>query len=50
MFNNECSLEGYKASDLMKETAKIRQIITKRGTMEILIPLLFYKSSQIQGI
>lgn len=39
MFNNECSLEGYKASDLMKETAKIRQIITKRGTMEILIPL-----------
>ena len=24
---------------LMKETAKLRKIITKRGTLEILIPL-----------
>jgi DNA-binding HxlR family transcriptional regulator len=36
---NECSFEGYNASALMKETAKIRKLITKRGTIEMLIPL-----------
>jgi DNA-binding HxlR family transcriptional regulator len=36
---NECSFEGYNAAILMKETAKIRKLITKRGTMEMLIPL-----------
>lgn len=36
---NECSFEGYSASILMKETAKIRSLITNRGTMEMLIPL-----------
>jgi DNA-binding HxlR family transcriptional regulator len=36
---NECSFEGYNASILMKETSKIRKLITKRGTMEMLIPL-----------
>jgi len=39
MIKNECSFEGYDASILMKETAKIRKLITKRGTMEMLIPL-----------
>ncbi|HXW11799.1 MAG TPA: winged helix-turn-helix transcriptional regulator [Nitrososphaeraceae archaeon] len=34
-----CSFEGYNASILLKETAKIRCLITKRGTMEMLIPL-----------
>ncbi|MGI0101675.1 MAG: winged helix-turn-helix transcriptional regulator [Nitrosotalea sp.] len=34
-----CSFEGYNASSLMSETAKLRKIITKRGTLEILIPL-----------
>jgi DNA-binding HxlR family transcriptional regulator len=36
---NGCSFEGYNATILMKETAKIRKLITKRGTMEMLIPL-----------
>ncbi|MGC1708807.1 MAG: helix-turn-helix domain-containing protein [Nitrosotalea sp.] len=34
-----CGFEGYDASSLMSETAKLRKIITKRGTLEILIPL-----------
>jgi DNA-binding HxlR family transcriptional regulator len=33
------SLEGYDALLLMSETAKMRKLITKRGTLEILIPL-----------
>ena len=39
MLNVECNFEGYDASTLMKETVKIRKLITKRGTMEMLIPL-----------
>jgi DNA-binding HxlR family transcriptional regulator len=35
----ECDFSGYDASSLMAETAKLRKIITKRGTLEILIPL-----------
>jgi DNA-binding HxlR family transcriptional regulator len=35
----ECNFEGYDASLLMSETAKLRGLITKRGTLEILIPL-----------
>ena len=34
-----CSFEGYDAASLMTETAKLRKLITKRGTFEILIPL-----------
>ncbi len=37
--NLECNFEGYDASLLMSETAKLRGLITKRGTLEILIPL-----------
>ena len=37
--NVECNFEGYDASLLMSETAKLRNLITKRGTLEILIPL-----------
>ncbi|MDQ3909314.1 MAG: helix-turn-helix transcriptional regulator, partial [Thermoproteota archaeon] len=33
------SFEGYNPSSLMSETAKLRNLITKRGTLEILIPL-----------
>jgi DNA-binding HxlR family transcriptional regulator len=33
------SFNGYDASLLMSETAKLRKLITKRGTLEILIPL-----------
>ena len=35
----DCSFEGYDATLLMSETAKLRNLITKRGTLEILIPL-----------
>jgi len=34
-----CAFNGYDADKLMKETAKLRKLITKRGTLEILIPL-----------
>ena len=34
-----CDFEGYDAISLMAETAKLRKLITKRGTLEILIPL-----------
>jgi len=34
-----CSFEGYDARSLMAETAKLRKLITKRGSLEILIPL-----------
>jgi DNA-binding HxlR family transcriptional regulator len=39
---NTCNIddfEGYDALLLMSETAKLRKLITKRGTLEILIPL-----------
>lgn len=39
MIQDNCSFEGYDASSLMSETSKLRKIITKRGTLEILIPL-----------
>ena len=34
-----CGFYGYDADTLMAETARLRKIITKRGTLEILIPL-----------
>jgi DNA-binding HxlR family transcriptional regulator len=34
-----CDFTGYDADALMKETAKLRKLITKKGTLEILIPL-----------
>ena len=37
--NNSCSFYGYDVENLMKETSELRCIITKRGTLEILIPL-----------
>jgi DNA-binding HxlR family transcriptional regulator len=33
----------------MKETAKLRKIITKRGTLEILIPL-YYTTASVRYI
>jgi len=42
------SFDGYDAMALMAEKAKLRKLITKRGTLEILIPLCCTnKSSQI---
>jgi DNA-binding HxlR family transcriptional regulator len=37
--NQLCDFNGYDADMLMKETSKLRKLITKRGTLEILIPL-----------
>jgi DNA-binding HxlR family transcriptional regulator len=34
-----CDFTGYDADTLMKETAKLRKLITKKGILEILIPL-----------
>jgi DNA-binding HxlR family transcriptional regulator len=34
-----CDFNGYDADILMKETDKLRKLITKKGTLEILIPL-----------
>jgi len=34
-----CDFKGYNADTLMKETARLRKMITKKGTLEILIPL-----------
>ena len=34
-----CNFEGYDALSLMAETARLRKLITKRRTLEILIPL-----------
>jgi DNA-binding HxlR family transcriptional regulator len=39
MHPDTCSFEGYDPVSLMAETTKLRSIITKRGTLEILIPL-----------
>lgn len=39
IIQDRCNFEGYNASSLMSETSKLRKIITKRGTLEILIPL-----------
>jgi DNA-binding HxlR family transcriptional regulator len=36
---NPCDFYGYSIENLMKETSELRKIITKRGTLEILIPL-----------
>ena len=37
--NSSCNFYGYDVESLMKETSELRKIITKRGTLEILIPL-----------
>ncbi|MDQ3852800.1 MAG: helix-turn-helix transcriptional regulator [Thermoproteota archaeon] len=39
LYKDGCSFEGYNPSSLMAETARLRNLITKRGTLEILIPL-----------
>jgi DNA-binding HxlR family transcriptional regulator len=36
---DKCEFEGYDVLLLMSETAKMRKLITKRGTVEILMPL-----------
>ncbi|HEY6659104.1 MAG TPA: helix-turn-helix domain-containing protein [Nitrososphaeraceae archaeon] len=36
---DNCNFDGYDYQKLMLETAKLRELITKRGTFEMLIPL-----------
>jgi DNA-binding HxlR family transcriptional regulator len=45
MVNGQCSFKGYNAEVLMRETVKVRKLITKRGTLEILIPLCCSKDT-----
>jgi DNA-binding HxlR family transcriptional regulator len=37
--NDNCSFAGYDSQKLMLQTTKLRSLITKRGTFEMLIPL-----------
>ncbi len=37
--NGPCIFQGYDVDILMKETSQLRKLITKRGTLEILMPL-----------
>jgi DNA-binding HxlR family transcriptional regulator len=37
--SQNCDFTGFDPDTLMKETARLRKLITKRGTLEILIPL-----------
>src|SRR3712207_7084701 len=39
IYKDACNFEGYNPSSLMAETARLRNLITRRGTLEILIPL-----------
>jgi DNA-binding HxlR family transcriptional regulator len=39
-----CGFEGYDPTSLMTETAKLRKLVTKRGALEILIPLCCTRS------
>ncbi len=39
VYNYSCYLDGYDSQKLMLQTTKLRNLITKRGTFEMLIPL-----------
>ncbi|WP_428326563.1 winged helix-turn-helix transcriptional regulator [Nitrosopumilus sp.] len=39
VIENKCEFTGYDASKLLTETSTIRELITKRATLEILFPL-----------
>jgi len=39
VYDNSCGFEGYDLQQLMLQTTKLRNLITKRGTFEMLIPL-----------
>jgi len=39
VYDNNCNLEGYDSQKLMLQTTKLRNLVTKRGTFEMLIPL-----------
>ena len=39
IYDNSCNFEGYDSQKLMLQTTKLRNLVTKRGTFEMLIPL-----------
>jgi DNA-binding HxlR family transcriptional regulator len=39
VYDNNCNFEGYDSQKLMLQTTKLRNLVTKRGTFEMLIPL-----------
>jgi len=39
VIESKCEFTGYDASKLLRETSTIRELITKRATLEILFPL-----------
>jgi len=39
VYDNNCTFEGYDSQKLMLQTTKLRNLVTKRGTFEMLIPL-----------
>ncbi len=39
VYDSNCNFEGYDSQKLMLQTKKLRNLITKRGTFEMLIPL-----------
>ncbi len=39
VYDNNCNMEGYDSQKLMLQTTKLRNLVTKRGTFEMLIPL-----------
>ena len=39
IYDNICNFEGYDSQKLMLQTTKLRNLVTKRGTFEMLIPL-----------
>ncbi|MGZ5500005.1 MAG: winged helix-turn-helix transcriptional regulator, partial [Nitrososphaeraceae archaeon] len=39
VYNDNCNFEGYDSQKLMLQTTKLRNLVTKRGTFEMLIPL-----------
>ena len=39
IYDNNCNFQGYNSQKLMLQTTKLRNLVTKRGTFEMLIPL-----------
>ena len=39
LYDNSCNFKGYDSQKLMLQTTKLRDLVTKRGTFEMLIPL-----------
>ena len=38
IYENSCNIEGYNSQKLMLQTTKRQDLVTKRGTFEMLIP------------